>query len=44
MILGLDISRSITGATILDEEGKIIFCESWDTRNANKFKDGNGRY
>ena len=39
MILGLDISTSITGATILDEEGKIIFCESWDTRNANKFKD-----
>tara|TARA_R110000824_G_scaffold58609_2_gene158298 strand:+ start:218 stop:757 length:540 start_codon:yes stop_codon:yes gene_type:complete len=39
MILGLDISTSITGATILDEEGNVVFCESWDTRNANKFEN-----
>ena len=39
MILGLDISTSITGATILDDSGRIILCESWDTRNKNKFED-----
>jgi len=31
MILGLDVSTSITGATILDGH-KIILCEAWDTR------------
>ena len=36
MILGLDVSTSITGATLLDEDGNIIFNEAWDTR---KFKD-----
>ena len=36
MILGLDISTSITGATLLDKNGNIIFNEAWDTR---KFKD-----
>ena len=37
MILGLDISTSITGATVVDESGHIHFCEAWDTRNKNKF-------
>jgi len=37
MILGLDISTSITGATVLDEAGNIVFCEAWDLRNKNKF-------
>ena len=37
MILGLDISTSITGATVVDENGHIHFCEAWDTRNKNKF-------
>ena len=37
MLLGLDISTSITGATVLDETGKIVYCEAWDTRNKNKF-------
>ena len=37
MLLGLDISTSITGATVLDEEGNIVYCEAWDTRNKNKF-------
>jgi len=37
MILGLDISTSITGVTVLDKEGKILFCEAWDTRNKNHF-------
>ena len=32
MILGLDISTSITGATLLDQDGEIIYNEAWDTR------------
>ena len=36
MILGLDISTSITGATIIDENGKVIYNEAWDLR---KYKD-----
>tara|TARA_Y100001937_G_scaffold128121_1_gene202591 strand:+ start:228 stop:752 length:525 start_codon:yes stop_codon:yes gene_type:complete len=36
MILGLDISTSITGATVLDDSGKIVYNDAWDTR---KFKD-----
>ena len=35
--LGLDISTSITGVTLLDEDGKMILCEAWDTRNKKKF-------
>ncbi len=37
MLLGLDISTSITGATVLDGEGNIIYCDAWDTRNKNHF-------
>ena len=37
MILGLDISTSITGYTILDYHGKIIRCGAWDMRNKKKF-------
>ncbi len=37
MILGLDISTSITGATVIDDDGKVVYCESWDTRNKKKF-------
>jgi len=37
MILGLDVSTSITGATVLDENGVVLFCEAWDTRNKNRF-------
>jgi glycerol kinase len=36
MILGLDVSTSITGATIIDENGKVIYNEAWDLR---KYKD-----
>jgi len=39
MILGLDISTSVTGYTILDEEAKIIICEAWDLRNKRLFSD-----
>jgi hypothetical protein len=34
--LGLDVSTSITGATIIDQ-GKIIETFIWDTRNKRKF-------
>ena len=37
MILGLDISTSITGATVLDESGNVVFCEAWDFRNKRHF-------
>ena len=36
-ILGLDISTSITGVSVLDKCGKVVFCEAWDTRNKNHF-------
>ena len=36
MILGLDISTSITGATVIDD-GKIIETCFWDTRNKKHF-------
>jgi len=37
MILGLDISTSITGATILDKDGNIVFNDAWDTRRFKNF-------
>ena len=37
IILGLDISTSITGATLLDEDNNTLLCESWDTRNKRHF-------
>jgi len=37
MILGLDISTSITGATVLDDNGEVLYCEAWDSRNKNHF-------
>jgi Holliday junction resolvasome RuvABC endonuclease subunit len=33
MILGLDISTSITGFCILDTDSEIIRCDAWDLRN-----------
>ncbi|HAI44915.1 MAG TPA: hypothetical protein DCM40_45970 [Maribacter sp.] len=36
MILGLDVSTSITGATVVDSDGKIVYNEAWDLR---KYKD-----
>jgi|TARA_R110002110_G_scaffold134565_1_gene317968 Holliday junction resolvasome RuvABC endonuclease subunit len=36
-ILGLDISTSITGVTVIDDSGAILYCESIDTRNKNHF-------
>ena len=37
MILGLDVSTSITGATILDKNGNVVYCEAWDFRNKKYF-------
>ena len=37
MILGLDISTSITGATVIDNHGNIVYCEAWDTRKLKNF-------
>tara|TARA_R110000824_G_scaffold197409_9_gene380852 strand:- start:374 stop:886 length:513 start_codon:yes stop_codon:yes gene_type:complete len=39
MILGLDISTSMTGFCILDGDGEIIRSDVWDMRNKNNFKD-----
>ena len=39
MFLGLDISTSITGATLIDDIGQIMYCEAWDMRNKNHFPD-----
>ena len=37
MILGLDISTSITGVTVIDEGGNCLYNEMWDTRNKKHF-------
>jgi len=37
MILGLDVSTSITGATVLDDDGNILYNEAWDTRKFKNF-------
>jgi len=35
--MGLDISTSITGATILDNTGKVVICNAWDLRKYKGF-------
>jgi hypothetical protein len=37
MILGLDVSTSITGATVIDSKGNVMMCEAWDTRKYKSF-------
>ena len=37
LVLGLDISTSISGATVLDSAGAMLYNESWDTRNKKYF-------
>ena len=39
MILGLDVSTSITGATVIDNKGNVVLCEAWDTRKYKSFFD-----
>lgn len=44
MILGLDISTSIIGATIISQEGEILSTYAWDMRNKNHFPDNFTKY
>lgn len=37
MILGLDISTSITGATVIDKNGEVVYNEAWDLRKYKEF-------
>ena len=37
MLLGLDVSTSITGYTVVDEGSSIVLNGAWDFRNKNKF-------
>ena len=37
MILGLDVSTSITGITILEKDGKLVYNDAWDTRKYKNF-------
>ena len=37
MVLGLDVSTSITGATLLDRNGNVVLNEAWDTRKYKNF-------
>ena len=37
MILGLDVSTSITGATLIDHQGDVVLNEAWDTRKYKNF-------
>ena len=37
MILGLDVSTSIVGVTIVDNDNKIVLNSSWDLRNKNHY-------
>ena len=39
MILGLDISTSIIGATIVSSVGNVVKTYAWDMRNKNHFPD-----
>ena len=39
MILGLDISTSIVGITVLDNKGQLKVCQSIDLRNKKLFTD-----
>ena len=37
MILGLDVSTSITGFCVIDTQGEVITSDAWDMRNKRKF-------
>lgn len=40
MILGLDISTSVTGASVINEDGELLFCDAWrtDKKDISTFK------
>jgi len=37
MIIGLDVSTSITGISVLDKHGELLHYDYWDTRNKKRF-------
>ena len=37
MVLGLDISTSITGVTVLNSSGEVVLCDVWDLRKVKGF-------
>ena len=37
MILGMDISTSMTGITILNSKGQVVLCDVWDFRKDKGF-------
>jgi len=37
MILGLDVSTSITGFCVIDADGEVIRYDAWDMRNKRKY-------
>jgi|TARA_R110000824_G_scaffold234462_1_gene422997 hypothetical protein len=37
MIMGLDISTSITGIAVLDNTGEVVICDAWDLRKYKGF-------
>jgi len=39
MILGLDVSTSITGASVLNLKEEVLYCEAWRLQNKKKFPD-----
>ena len=39
MILGLDISTSIVGASVVSNAGEVVVTYAWDMRNKNHFPD-----
>jgi len=44
MILGLDISTSIIGTTIVSKGGQIVLTDAWDMRNKNHHPDVYSKY
>ncbi len=44
MILGLDVSTSIIGITIVDNDGKIVTTDAIDLRNKNHYPDIYAKY
>jgi len=44
MILGLDISTSIIGITILNEDGEVVQTDALDLRNKNHYPDIFAKY
>ena len=44
MILGLDISTSIIGITVLNDSGQVVHTEALDLRNKNHYPDVYAKY